>query len=64
MRSEALTALEGSQLILHAGDVGGADILPRLKRVAPVAAVRGNIDRASWAGELPWTEVVEVEGAL
>ena len=63
LRPEALTALEGSELIVHAGDVGGADILERLSAIAPLRAVRGNTDHGPWASELPMTDVVEVEGA-
>lgn len=60
LRPEALEALEGSELILHAGDVGEPGILDGLGRIAPVVAVRGNMDRGDWAAELPETEVVEV----
>jgi len=59
LRREALTALEGSGLIIHAGDVGRAEILEQLGAVAPVVAVRGNIDRGEWASRLPATAVVE-----
>jgi putative phosphoesterase len=64
MRAEALEALKGSKLILHAGDIGSADILSELKRIAPVVAVRGNTDRSPWAMGLPWRDVVEIEGKL
>jgi len=53
VRPEALAALAGVGLILHAGDVGGAHVLEELGRVAPVVAVRGNNDRGAWAGALP-----------
>ena len=60
LREEALTALRGSQLIVHAGDVGDPDILPRLRQIAPVVAVRGNVDTESWARrELPETAVAQ-----
>jgi putative phosphoesterase len=59
MRPEALTALEGSDLIIHAGDVGKAGIIEQLRDVAPVIAVRGNIDKGSWASQLPLTAVAE-----
>ncbi len=62
IREQALTALEGSDLILHAGDIGGADILEPLSRLAPVRAVRGNIDKGAWAETLPLSDVVEVKG--
>ena len=63
LRPEALATLRGSQLIIHAGDVGDAGILRALERIAPVHAIRGNVDIASWARSLPETDVVEVAGA-
>lgn len=63
LRPEALAALAGSELIVHAGDVGSPDILDELRAVAPVRAVRGNTDHGVWAGALPLTEVVEVDEA-
>ncbi len=63
MRPEALRALEGSELIVHAGDVGHADVLTALERIAPVVAVRGNNDRGAWARRLRETETVDVDGA-
>ncbi len=62
LRPEVLDALEGSDLIVHAGDVGDPAILGRLEEVAPVRAVRGNTDRGPGVGDLPVTEVVEVGG--
>jgi putative phosphoesterase len=62
LRPEAVAALEGSELIIHAGDVGNAAILARLAEVAPVHAVRGNTDHGAWAAKLPMAEAVEVEG--
>jgi putative phosphoesterase len=59
LREEALRALEGSDLIIHAGDVGKPEIIDALKTLAPVFAVRGNVDTESWASALPETEVVE-----
>ncbi len=64
LRPEALAALRGSDLIIHAGDIGSADILPKLKRLAPVHAVRGNADTAAWARGLPETAVVEAGEVL
>jgi uncharacterized protein len=60
LREEALRALRGSDLILHAGDVGGPGILESLREIAPVIAVRGNVDTGEWGRALPLTEVVEV----
>ena len=59
LRPEALRALEGSELIIHAGDVGKPEILEALKVLAPVVAVKGNVDTESWASALPETEAVE-----
>jgi len=58
LREEALRALGGSDLILHAGDVGAPEILESLKTIAPVIAVRGNVDTGKWAQALPLTEVI------
>jgi putative phosphoesterase len=62
LRPEAVKALRGSDRILHAGDVGAAEILEGLAQVAPVTAIRGNIDTKPWASALPETEVVEAGG--
>jgi putative phosphoesterase len=62
LRPEAIAALRDSDRILHAGDVGDPDILDRLRDIAPVTAIRGNIDREPWAKRLPETEVLEVGG--
>ena len=59
LRPEAIAALRGSDLIIHAGDVGKPEILDELRRIAPTFAVRGNVDTAAWASALPMTEVVE-----
>ena len=64
MRQEALAALRGSDLIIHAGDVGKPGIIEQLATVAPVIAVRGNIDRDTWASHLPMTAVVEARSGL
>lgn len=57
LREDAVRALAGSELILHAGDIGSPEILPRLGTIAPLIAVRGNIDREPWASLLPATAV-------
>jgi putative phosphoesterase len=62
LRPEALAALRGSEHIIHAGDVGDPEILDQLATVAPVTAIRGNIDKALWARRLAETEVVELGG--
>jgi hypothetical protein len=62
LRPEAVHALYGSNRILHAGDIGDPEILEALAQIAPVIAVRGNIDTGSWARTLPETEVLEAGG--
>lgn len=62
LRQEALDALRGSGLIVHAGDIGSPDVLTRLRQIAPTHAVRGNNDRDAWGMKLPLTEVVAVGG--
>jgi putative phosphoesterase len=62
LRPKALDALRGSELIIHAGDVGKSEILERLREIAPVVAVRGNVDTAPWAQDLPETDMVEIGG--
>ena len=62
MRPEALTALRGCELILHAGDIGRSAILEALRAIAPVTAIRGNVDRQGWAAGLPRTDLVEADG--
>lgn len=59
MRPEALSALRGVSLIIHAGDVGAPEVLEQLRTVAPVVAVRGNTDQGTWAHTLPITEVFD-----
>jgi putative phosphoesterase len=62
LRSEALAALRGSDRIIHAGDIGDPKILHELAEIAPVTAVRGNVDRGPWARRLPATDVLEAGG--
>jgi uncharacterized protein len=64
LRPQAVAALRGSALIIHAGDVGRPEILDELRGIAPVFAVRGNVDTGPWAIRLPETEIVRVEGCL
>ena len=63
LRPEALRALTSCDLILHAGDVGEKQIIPALEKIAPVVAIRGNIDVADWCSALPATTTVEIGGA-
>ncbi len=62
VRPETVSALRGSDLIVHAGDVGRPEVLERLREIAPTRAVRGNVDRGAWAESLPSSDVVEVGG--
>jgi uncharacterized protein len=64
LRKEALDALLGSELIIHAGDVGKPEILEALRKIAPVLAVRGNVDTAEWAKALPQSTVAEAGTTL
>jgi len=62
LRPDALEKLHGVDAIVHAGDVGDPEILVQLRQVAPVTAVRGNIDTAAWSRSLPETEVLKIGG--
>jgi putative phosphoesterase len=62
LRPEALAALRGSEHIIHAGDVGAPEILDTLAAIAPLTAIRGNVDQAAWARTLAETEVLEIGG--
>lgn len=62
LRDEAIAALRGSDYIIHAGDIGDPAILDRLREIAPVTAVRGNVDRGAWAKDIPTTNILEAEG--
>lgn len=62
LRPEALTALRGSDFIIHAGDIGDPAILQKLGEIAPVTAVRGNVDQEAWTRSIPMTDVLEVNG--
>ena len=62
VRPEALAVLKGSELIIHAGDIGKPDVLGALASIAPVVAIKGNNDRDSWASDLPDILTVQVNG--
>ena len=64
LRPEAVAFLRGSDFIVHGGDIGRAGVLEELAALAPVTAVRGNNDRASWAGPVQETEVLQVGEVL
>ena len=59
LRPEAVTALRGSDFIVHAGDIGNSGILDGLSKIAPTTAVRGNNDKGDWASRIPETEVLK-----
>lgn len=63
LRPEAVDALAGSDLILHAGDIGRSEVLEGLETIAPVIAVRGNNDQDPWAASIPEHRTVAIEGA-
>jgi putative phosphoesterase len=60
LREEAVQALEGVDLIIHAGDIGSRDVVDELEKVSPVIAVRGNCDRGKWADKYPEAETVKI----
>jgi len=62
LRPEAVQALQGSDRIIHAGDIGNPAILDTLRKIAPVTAVRGNVDQEAWAKNIPETELLEIAG--
>jgi len=59
LRPEALAGLRRSDYIIHAGDIGDPEILEKLAEIAPVTAVRGNLDRGAWAWKIPPTNVLQ-----
>jgi hypothetical protein len=64
LRPEAIEALKGSDFIVHAGDIGSPEVLAGLSRLAPVTAIRGNVDRGPWASSLPDNEVLQAGAAF
>src|SRR5215471_2427588 len=62
LRPEAVQLLRGSEHIIHAGDIGAPEIVTQLEEIAPVTAIRGNVDTQAWARRFPETEVVELGG--
>jgi uncharacterized protein len=60
LRPQAIAALRGSHLIIHAGDVGKPEVIDELRTLAPTFVVRGNVDTGAWAARLPMTELVEI----
>ena len=64
LRPEAVTRLRGCSQIIHAGDIGRQQVLDELRKIAPTAAVRGNVDRGEWAAMLPFTETLAIDQVL
>jgi uncharacterized protein len=64
VRPQAIEFLRGSDLIVHAGDIGNADVLKQLEELAPVKAVRGNNDHGQWAEPIPHSDVLKVEQVM
>ncbi|HLK52951.1 MAG TPA: metallophosphoesterase family protein [Candidatus Angelobacter sp.] len=62
LRPEAVELLRGSEHIIHAGDIGSPEIIPELRKIARVTAIRGNVDMQVWAQAFAETEVVELGG--
>jgi uncharacterized protein len=62
LRPEALLRLSGVDHIIHGGDIGGPEIVPALRGIAPVTAIRGNVDTGDWASEFPETAHVRIAG--
>jgi uncharacterized protein len=63
VRPQALQALQGVDLVIHAGDIGTPEVMDALKRIAPLVAIKGNNDRGSWARSLPDTKLVKISAA-
>jgi putative phosphoesterase len=64
LRPEAVEAMQGADMIIHAGDIGKESVLDDLRAIAPVIAVRGNMDSAGWANKLRKTEIIELHKTL
>ena len=60
LRPEAEKYLEGSDIIIHAGDIGTIELISKLKRIAPIYAIRGNVDKENWPDEFPETMELEI----
>lgn len=64
LRQEAINLLQGSEIIVHAGDIGHPDVLDKLTRIAPVFAVKGNVDKGPWSNLFPETEFIDHLGCM
>lgn len=63
LTEQTLEALKGCEVIFHAGDIGGPDVIQALEKIGTVYPVRGNTDRGIWAQRLPLTQMVELKGS-
>lgn len=61
LRPEVLDCLQDCQHIIHAGDIGSADIIAKLEKIAPLNIIRGNIDKAAWAKKIPVTDFFQIK---
>ena len=64
LRPEAYEKLQGADHIIHAGDIGAPEIVDRLRQIAPVTAIRGNVDTSAWARRYPETKKIQLAGKL
>src|SRR3954454_13170367 len=64
LRPEAINQLAGTDHIIHAGDIGAPEVIERLRKIAPITAIRGNIDAGEWAKDYPDTELVALGGRV
>jgi hypothetical protein len=62
LRSEAVEQLAGADHIIHAGDIGGPEVIGDLRKLAPTTVIRGNVDKGAWAADYPDTEMVRLGG--
>ena len=62
LRPEAIKQLAGADHIIHAGDIGAPEVIEGLRRIAPITAIRGNIDVGEWAKDYPDSELVVLGG--
>jgi putative phosphoesterase len=62
LRPEAIELLAGVQHILHAGDIGRAEVISELRKIAPTTAIRGNVDHGAWAADYPYTARLKLGG--
>ena len=62
LRPEAIERLSGVQHIIHAGDIGSPEVISGLRKIAPITAIRGNVDRGEWAAAYPHTALVKLGG--